>query len=294
MPTPRVPEELRKRPFTTAQAARYGLTRTALQSDPWRNLLRNVWVHRDVDDTREMRLDAVGLLLGPDAFICGLTAAWVYGIDVQDRRGELIWVGCRTGHRLRPRDGCQFKEITVSAADLQLVYGAAMTTPLRTAFDCARWLSIVEAVVVADALAHANAITAAELASYLAAHRGLRGVRQVERVIDLMEPKSESPMETRVRLLLIFAGLPRPEAQLVVLDRDGEFVARADLGYRDARLLIEYDGAWHWQQRAADERRREALRDLGWKVLVVTSEDYYRTPERVVAKVRDALAAARA
>jgi very-short-patch-repair endonuclease len=58
--------------------------------------------------------------------------------------------------------------------------------------------------------------------------------------------------------------------------------------------LIEYDGAWHWQQRAADERRREALRDLGWKVLVVTSDDYYRTPERVVAKVRDALAAARA
>lgn len=293
MPAARVPDVLRKRPFTTATAARYGVTRTALQSDPWRHLLRNVWVHRDVDDTREIRLEAVRLILGPHTFICGLTAAWVYGIDVQDRRGELVWVGCRTGHRLRSRDGCQFKEITVEDSDLQQVDGITMTTPLRTAFDCARWLSIVEAVVVADALAHAEAITRAELAAYLASHRGLRGVRQVDRVIDLMEPKSESPMETRVRLLLVFAGLPRPEPQLVVLDRNDQFVARADLGYRHARLLIEYDGAWHWHQRAADEQRRETLRDLGWKVLVVTSDDYYRTPERTVARVRAALSVTR-
>lgn len=241
-----------------------------------------------------MRLDAVRLILGPHSFICGLTAAWSYGIDVQDRRGELVWVGCRTGHRLRSRDGCQHKEITVDDSDLQQVDGIMMTTPLRTAFDCARWLPLVEAVVVADALAHAEAITQTELASYLASHRGLRGVRQVERVIDLMDPKSESPMETRVRLLLVLAGLPRPEPQLIVRDPNDRLVARADLGYRDARLLIEYDGAWHWKQRVADEQRREALRDLGWKVLVVTSDDYYTTPGRTVARVRAALLAARA
>jgi very-short-patch-repair endonuclease len=67
-------------------------------------------------------------------------------------------------------------------------------------------------------------------------------------------------------------------------------VARADLGYRDKRVLVEYDGAWHWAQRAADERRRQAMRDLGWTVIVVTSDDYYKTPAELVARIRSKIA----
>jgi hypothetical protein len=42
-------------------------------------------------------------------------------------------------------------------------------------------------------------------------------------------------METRLRFVLLSAGLPRPEAQVVLEDR-GEFLARVDLFYREARL----------------------------------------------------------
>jgi hypothetical protein len=268
------------------------VTRTALQSSPWRHVFRDVWVHEDVPDTREMRLAAVALILGDGAFVCGPTTAWIYGTEVQDRRGELVWVGCLTGSRLRTRQGCLTREITVDASDLQVVNGITMTTPLRTVFDCTRWLSLIESVVVADALAHAGLFTAAELATYTRARRGQRGVRQTDRVIDLMEPKSESPMETRVRLLIVLSGLPAPEAQLIAKDRMGNFVARADLGYREQRLIIEYDGAWHWEQRREDDRRRDALRSLGWTVLVFSAEDYYQNPATIVAKVRAALAKA--
>jgi hypothetical protein len=109
-------------------------------------------------------------------------------------------------------------------------------------------------------------------------------------VIDLMEPKSESPMETRVRLLIVLADLPRPESQLIIYDRAGRFVARADMGYQSERFLIEYDGALHWEQRRADDRRRDAMRDLGWTVYVVSGEDYYDHPATIVAKVRSELA----
>jgi very-short-patch-repair endonuclease len=54
-------------------------------------------------------------------------------------------------------------------------------------------------------------------------------------------------------------------------------------------LAIEYDGALHWAQRRADDRRRDLMRELGWDVLVVSSEDYYQTPGLIVAKVRGAL-----
>lgn len=248
-----------------------------------------MWTHIDVPDTRQTRLAAVRLVLPDGAFVCGLTAAWLHGIDVQDRRGDLVWIGSRTGRTLGRRPGCMVREITVDDSDLQVLGGLLVTNPLRTAFDCGRWLSLVEGTVVADALSHADLFTRQDLTSYWMTHRGLRGVRQLHRICDLMEPKSESPMETRVRLLVVLAGLPRPTPQLIVLDRLGRFVARADLGYERERLIVEYDGAFHWEQRREDDRRRDAMRDLGWTVLVVSREDYYETPQRIVAEVSRAL-----
>jgi Protein of unknown function (DUF559) len=289
MRTARVPTVLLDRPFTAVQAAAVGVSRSSLRGAQWRNVFRGVWAHQDLADSREMRFAAVRLVLPDGDFVCGLTAAWLYGIDVQDLRGELIWTGCRTGRRLRTRAGCLVREITVADDDLQVVDGVLMTTPLRTVFDCGRWLSVVEGTVVADAISHSGAVTHEALVAYARTHRALRGVRRLDQVVDLMDPRSESPMETRVRLLIVLSGLPRPHAQLVVVDRAGRFVARADLGYPDHRLIVEYDGAFHWEQRRADDRRRDAMRALGWRVLVVSREDYYDTPGATVEQVRAAL-----
>jgi very-short-patch-repair endonuclease len=290
MPNPVVPEQLRAKPFTTSQAAACGITRAALKGAQWRHIFRSVWVHVDVPDTRAMRLDAVRLVLGAGAFVCGLTAAWIYGIDVQDRRAELVWVGCRNARRLRTRVGCLVREISVEDSDLQLVDGILMTTELRTVFDCSRWLSLIEAVVVADAIAHSGAITPEDLAAYTAKHRGLRGVRQSDAVLDHIEPLSESPMESRVRVRMVLSGLPRPTAQIVVNNLVGQFVARGDLGYEEARLIIEYDGAFHWEQRRADDLRRDAMRRLGWTVLVLGADDYYNNPGAMVTRIARELA----
>jgi hypothetical protein len=289
MRTAFVPDELRYRPFTAAEAEAAGVSRSSLRGSQWRNVFRGVWAHVDLPDSRELRFAAVRLVLPVGDFVCGLTTAWLYGIDVQDRRGELVWMGCRTGRRLRTRSGCLVREITVDPSDLQLVDGVLMTTPLRTVFDCGRWLSLVEGVGVADAISHSGAITREALAAYAKSHRALRGVRRLDRVVDLMDARSESPMETRVRVLIVLAGLPRPEPQLVILDRGGGFVARADLGYEAQRFVVEYDGAFHWEQRREDDRRRDAMRELGWTVLVVSREDYYDTPDLIVSKVRSAL-----
>jgi very-short-patch-repair endonuclease len=276
-------------PFTTARAAECGITPSALRGPHWRHVFRNVWAHVDIPDTRETRFAAVRLVLGEGAFICGLTAAWLYGIDVQDARGEQVWVGCSTGSRLRSRAGCLVREISVDETDLREVDGVLMTTPLRTVFDCARWLSLVEAVVVADALGPLELFEREQLRSYYRRHRGLRGVGQLPRVIELMEPQAESPMETRVRAMVVLAGLPRPQVQIVIRNRSGRIVARSDMGYEQWRLLIEYDGAVHWDQRREDDRRRDTLRELGWTVIVVSRHDYYETSGRTVAQIATAL-----
>jgi very-short-patch-repair endonuclease len=244
----------------------------------------------EVPDTREVRLAGVRLILGNGAFVCGPTAAWIYGTDIQDRLDLVMWIGCQVTRRPRPRSGCTVRVLSIEDGDLRLMDGIAITTELRTVFDCGRWLPLVDAVVVADSLAHDRAFTTDELAAYIGARRGSRGIGQLDRVLDLMDPKSESPMETRLRLLIVLAGLPRPRSQVIIKDRGNHFVARADLGYPQIRYAIEYDGAFHWKQRRADDRRRDAMRKLGWEVLVVSSEDYYETPNNVVAKVRATLA----
>jgi very-short-patch-repair endonuclease len=96
-------------------------------------------------------------------------------------------------------------------------------------------------------------------------------------------------MESRVRVLLVCGGLPTPVSQFEVFDPPGHFVARLDLAFPEAKLAVEYDGAQHWQQRRADDRRRDALRALGWTVLVYSAADYYQDPTRIVGDVRAAL-----
>ena len=99
-------------------------------------------------------------------------------------------------------------------------------------------------------------------------------------------------METRLRLVLVLGGLPRPRTQIEVYEPSGRFVGRVDMGYEALKVAVEYDGAWHWKQRRNDDRRRDALRALGWTVLVFSAEDVYQHKLDVVRAVRNALAEA--
>ena len=95
-------------------------------------------------------------------------------------------------------------------------------------------------------------------------------------------------METRLRWLLVQAGLPRPEVQSDLIDRDGRFVGRADLYFPAARLVIEYDGGNH-RERLIDDDRKNLLLNAGFNLLRFTAADVYQRPEVVVAQVRAAL-----
>jgi very-short-patch-repair endonuclease len=107
-----------------------------------------------------------------------------------------------------------------------------------------------------------------------------------------VEPKAESQMETRLRMRLVLARLPRPEAQVPIYD-GRRFLGRPDLYYRNARLGLEYDGATHKSSVAEDDRRQNLLIGAGVRLLRFTAPDIYNSPDVVVGQVRSALKAAR-
>ena len=97
-------------------------------------------------------------------------------------------------------------------------------------------------------------------------------------------------MESRLRMLLVLAGLPEPVVNLIVRNADGSWRRRFDLSYPALKLIIEYDGRQHaedarqWQ---SDLKRREELDALGWRIIVITARDLYEDPEGVLIRVRE-------
>lgn len=175
--------------------------------------------------------------------------------------------------------------------DIARLGSVRVTTPLRTTFDALRLLRGPDLLVVADAMTHAGLVTLKDLREYFATHHRLRNLRVGEQLLDLVEPATESPMESRLRWELHVAGLPRPVVQFEVWDA-GAFVARLDLAYPERKIAIEYDGAWHWERRRHDDRRRDRLRALGWTVLVFSAEDIFQQPLAMTAQIARALRAA--
>ncbi|MFG1887339.1 endonuclease domain-containing protein [Micromonospora sp. NPDC049051] len=170
-----------------------------------------------------------------------------------------------------------------------------VTTGVRTAFDLGRQLPRAVALVAVDALLHRRVVKLSALSSHLEAHGRWPGTAQLREVLALAEPLSESPMETRLRLVLHDAGLPPLAAQHDVYgthaQRGRVFLGRVDLAYPRWRVAIEYEGDHHRERThfQRDVARLNALREAGWLVLRFTVDDVLRHPARIVRLVTGAI-----
>jgi very-short-patch-repair endonuclease len=107
----------------------------------------------------------------------------------------------------------------------------------------------------------------------------------LRRAVEHAEPLAESPMESRLRMLLVLRGLPRPLAQVPIVDSGGEFAGRPDLFYPDQRLGLEYDGAGHRESLVDDNRRQNRLLSAGVRLLRFAAADIWQRPDEVAGLV---------
>jgi hypothetical protein len=235
-----------------------------------------------------LRLSAVKLRLPNGAAFSGRSAAWLHGIELPHATDRIeVTVPLASG--VSGRVGVILRRAKLISGDVVVRQGMRTTSICRTLMDLAQTLPQVEAVVATDTALHARLVTLARLQSWLIARRGAKGIAKFRRIVALAEPASESAMETRLRLLLTGAGLPRPEAQVSLHDDSGRFLGRVDLYYPTSRLAIEYDGDHHRERLVADNRRQNALLDAGFRLLRFTRPDISSAPDVVVARVRAAL-----
>ena len=232
-------------------------------------------------------LGAAQLRLPPDAAFSGRSAAWLHGLDVQPCAP--IEVTVSKGAGISGRSAILLRRSQLGQ-DV-LVRGFPATAISRTLSDLSGRLSLTEAVVLADEALHKRLVGLDELTAWARANPRRHGIRALRRVIALAEPAAESPMETRLRMILILGGLPRPMAQVPIHDQFGRFVGRPDLFYQTQRLGIEYDGDIHRSRLAEDNRRQNRLLSSGVRLLRFTAADVLGNPGSVVGQVRYAISA---
>lgn len=278
-------------PFRGSWAVQRGLVSKGVLCGPrFRRLFHDVYLLESAPADLAARSSAAFLIASGQRVLSGYSAAELLGARCApaDANAELTV----PGGDLREQPGLTVHRDLLALDEIIDSGGLAIATALRTAWDLARWLPTVEAMVAMDALARVGRFAPTEVLRIHDRYPRARWRRRVPGVIELADPRAESPMETRSRLVLVQRGLPRPELQYQVYDKFGEFVARLDMAYPLLKLGMEYDGRGHltaWQQQA-DARRLNRLEESGWTVLRFTSPDVHRTPDTMAAQVRDAIA----
>jgi len=290
--SPRRPEQLQNLVFArSSPQARELLTPDDLRSKAWHRLHRGAYADAAIPLTHGLRAAGAHLVIPAVAAICSRSAAWLHGVELLDAADPVEVIVPRSA-RFGPVDG-----LAIRLADLpkdDVISGTPnVTTAERTAWDIARFHDLVEAVVYLDAMTAARLVTVATLRKRLAAHTVKWGRRRMARALDLTDPRAESPQESRVRVRLVLAGLPRPESQYQVFDGQ-RFIARVDLAWPARRVAVEYDGVWHADaaQLHRDRRRLNQLVAAGWTVIHVTAVRLNDDFDAVVDEICAALARA--
>lgn len=276
------------RPFTRADAIAAGIDPRLLRGKRFRKIFKGVYISADLPPSPLHRVEAAVILHPRGAFATHVSAARVYGVPVPGLAEE--HVGVFDARDRRRRTDIR-SHVVPSGTPVTTHRGIPVSMPVPLFIQLASLLSLVDLVIVGDALVRRKAFTPEQLVHacdtstdrYAAA--ALRAALLVREGVD-------SPMETRLRLLIVLAGLPEPEVNFQVRDADGRVIRRFDLSYPALKLIVEYDGRQHAEdpeQYASDIYRRETLDTWQWRIVVVTAKGIFQRPEETLARVRAAL-----
>ena len=276
------------RPFTTAQALAAGVTRAQLSGPDYVQVLHGVHARAlaMAPAARALTRVRAALLTHPSSAVASHgSAARVLGVPVPSETLEHVTVPHEDDRRRRIGVRCHVA--AMAKEDLRVIDGVRLTAPHRLFVDLAASLALVDLVVVGDWLVSKGWVTTGALTAYCSAAT-TRRASHARRAASYVRERVESPMETRLRMLLVLAGLPEPDVNREIRDASGFLLMRLDLSWRRFKVAVEYDGRQHltstgqWER---DVERRNDLTASGWLLITVTASGVYRTPEDTVRRV---------
>lgn len=282
-----LPPVLAAGPFTVAEARELGVGRSRLRHSSLH--APTSAVRCDVQPDNVLALArSIGLVLPHPWAFSHLTAARLLSLPL-----PTVWSPSEGLHVLRPSQHTRIRRAGVlghrglESRELMSIHGLPLTSPQDTWLDLATLLDVDDLVVAGDAVANRVDQAVEDLALRLSARPRGRGRRRALRAVSLIRPGSGSAMESRARLAFLRGGLPEPELNASIVDGAGEWLATGDFVWREQRVVVEYEGDHHRQDRKqwqSDVARTRLLEALGWRVIRITARDL--AADRVADTVR--------
>ncbi|TFV89987.1 DUF559 domain-containing protein [Blastococcus sp. CT_GayMR16] len=266
------------------------VTQRQLKTGIYRRLLRNVYADPGLVADHQLRSRAAALLMPSDAVLGGRSAATWQGAPFASPM-DAVLVLIPNASAWRGPSGVHVHRTTVDPVDVTtLADDTRITSPVRTAWDLAALETVPTAVAALDGMVRSGHLDVDALRHAHASSRGRWRASRVAKVLPLVDGRSESPPESWVRVACARSGLPAPVPQFVVVDAGG-FVGRVDLAWPEHRLIVEYEGAYHFDelQIHRDDSRYKQLVAAGWRVIRLSAADL-RDMDTVIARIAHMLA----
>jgi hypothetical protein len=240
----------------------------------------NVYLPNDAPRDLYVKAVAAWLWSRRTGILAGKTAAALHGVDwIKDT--EPIELIARHGRR---RPGVVVYQEQIGVAEVRNMGDLRVTTPARTALDLARRLPRDEALEHLDALAAKTGVAVADIGPLEERYRATRGIRAAREVIGLMDAGSVSQHQTRLRLLLLDAGLPRPRTSIRL--RDPLWEAALAIGWDEPKVGIEHEDDLKMLNPVQRIARDELFQRLGWfRVLATNNHPKSAIVRRVCAAI---------
>lgn len=258
-----------------------------------RKLFPDVYVDATCVVTPEITVRAAALWAPPGAVIGGLGAALLH----RERWYAPERVGRSTDVYFaiapRPTPGVRIRRQPRKFPPEHLIekQGILCTSAPRTAIDVGRWEENDDiAIAKIDAVCNRSRITVDSLAATVDQMTGLHGVNRIRSLLRWCDERADSPPETRLRLMLIRAGLPAPTPQLVIRNEYGQKIAKADLGYEAQKVAIFYDSELHREKSTweFDAWANAQMAEMGWERFRVTAQ-MMRSPGTLTRQIGSAV-----
>jgi hypothetical protein len=258
----------------------------------FRPVHRNVYAVGHGPLSRQSRWWAAVLAYGPGAVLSHRSAAAVWGLASQGRR-RIDVTAPRGRQGSERRAGIWVHRCKLTAEDTTTRNGFPITTVARTLFDLAEVESYEH---LGDAAQEADRLKlpwTREIGAVCERGRGRRALQPVRRLLADLQPPDEgrTPLELRFPAFCRHYGIPLPEPNVTVLDREVDGLWPA------AKLVVELDSWEFHSHRAAfesDRARDPKLLLAGYRTIRITHRRLDREPNTLATEIRGLLRLAEA
>jgi hypothetical protein len=271
--------------FTGAQARNAGLSPTQIKyrvrTKRWSRVARDVFVLAGTRNTWQRRA-MIACLSGPAGTVVShLTAAAVYGLAKAPEEPQVTIPQDGSGNRM---SGTRIRRADLRSSDKAVKDGIPCTNAVQTVIDCSEVLDqealwdLVDSALCRKLMQPSRLIRAAETAWGTARKARRAGLGRLLEALEVWRSGAPpgSPPEAKLQRRLKEWGFPPAQRQVVVYGKDGRFLAKADLGIVEWKVLLEYDSDEHHGPRfwiADDERLDRIEEETGWRVVPVDRFD---------------------